>query len=89
MTGNSEYYRGTNEFESSYSVAVAFMSPASQNNLVYVPCTFGDPIGLTKAGSISNSVDADTGAPLGNGVISENDTNTIMDVSKMVASAMV
>lgn len=89
MTGNSEYSRGTNEFDTSYSVAVAFMSPSSQNNLVYVPCTFGDPIGLTKAGCISNSVDKDTGAPLGNGVISENDTNTVMDVSKMVAAAMV
>jgi hypothetical protein len=68
------------------------MTPSDVNSLVYVPCTFDGFINnIQKAGSISNSVDdKKEGAPVAtNGTTSENNNSTIVDVSKMVASAMV
>jgi hypothetical protein len=67
------------------------MTPSNENSLVYIPCKFnGFTNGITKVGSVSKSVDKNTGAPkTSNGVIAENDDQTTFEVSKMVASAMV
>jgi hypothetical protein len=89
MTGNNEYYRNESEFATSYSVLIAFMTSESEDNLVYVPCKYESPIVFSKAGSISSYVDSDTGAPLGDGILSENNNDTLLTISKMVASAMV
>lgn len=67
------------------------MTPANENNLVYIPCIFDGFINnITKTGSISNTVDKNTGAPTSpNGIVAENNNLTLVDVSKMVASAMI
>jgi len=66
------------------------MTPSNVNSLVYVPCTFdGFSNKILKIGSISNSVDKKTGAITNsNGIVEENSNETITDVSKMIASAM-
>jgi hypothetical protein len=89
--GGEKYFNECSEFETQYSVWIAFMTPSNVNSLVYVPCTFdGLSDKILKLGSISNSVDKKTGAITNsNGIVSENDNTTITDVSKMVASAMV
>ena len=89
--GGKKYFNECSEFETQYSVWIAFMTPSNVNSLVYVPCTFdGHFDKILKIGSISNSVDKKTGAITNsNGIVSENDNTTITDVSKMVASAMV
>ena len=89
--GGEKYFVENTEFQTQYSVWIAFTTPSDVGSLVYVPCTFdGFTNGITKVGSISNCVDKRSGAPTNsNGVVSENDNLTISEVSKMVASAMV
>jgi hypothetical protein len=65
------------------------MTPADVNSLVYVPCTFDIFTNkLQKIGSISKCVDSKSGAVIGNDGVKENDDATIVDVAKMVGSAM-
>lgn len=89
--GGEKYFVENTEFQTQYSVWIAFTTPSDVGSLVYVPCTFdGFTNGITKVGSISNCIDKRSGAPTNsNGVVSENDNLTISEVSKMVASAMV
>ena len=89
--GGEKYFVKNTEFQTQYSVWIAFTTPSDVGSLVYVPCTFdGFTNGITKVGSISNCIDKRSGAPTNsNGVVSENDNLTISEVSKMVASAMV
>lgn len=89
--GGEKYFVENTEFQTQYSVWIAFTTPSDVGSLVYVPCTFdGFTNGITKVGSISNCIDKRSGAPTDpNGVVSENDNLTISEVSKMVASAMV
>lgn len=89
--GGEKYFVENEEFQTQYSVWIAFTTPSDVGSLVYVPCTFdGFTNGITKVGSISKCVDKNSGAPTNsNGVVSENDDLTISEVSKMVASAMV
>lgn len=85
------WFASQDEFNTFYSVWIAFMSPSNNNTLIYTPCKFKGLSGdVIKAGSISNCVDKKTGAPTDkNGIVSENNEQTVIDVSKMVASAMV
>ena len=91
IKGNGEFFTKHTEFDTHYSVWIAFMTPGNENSLVYIPCTFDGFINnITKTGSISNSVHKNTGAPTAeNGIVSENNATTLVDVSKMVASAMI
>jgi hypothetical protein len=89
--GGEKYFNECSEFETQYSVWIAFMTPSNVSSLVYVPCTFdGHFDKILKLGSISNSIDKKIGSIINSdGIVSENDNTTIIDVSKMVASAMV
>lgn len=89
--GGEKYFVENTEFQTQYSVWIAFTTPSDVGSLVYVPCTFdGFVNGITKVGSISKCIDKKSGAPTDpNGVVSENNDLTISEVSKMVASAMV
>lgn len=86
-----KYFVENTEFDTHYSVWIAFMTPSNENSLVYIPCKFnGFTNNITKVGSVSKCVDKNTGAPTtSDGVVAENDDQTLFDVSKMVASAMV
>lgn len=89
--GGEKYFIENEEFQTQYSVWIAFTTPSDVGSLVYVPCTFdGFVNGITKVGSISNCIDEKSGAPTDpNGIVKENNDLTISEVSKMVASAMV
>ena len=90
LAGEDAYYICPEEFETAYTICIAFLSPKNNNTLIYVPCKFESPIGFTKAGNVSNSVDKSTGAPTNsNGVVVENDTNVSNSVTKMLSSAMI
>ena len=92
FTPNGEkYFSENSEFDTQYSVWIAFMTPSDVNSLVYVPCTFdGFSNKILKLGSISESIDEYTGAIVNSdGIVDENNSLTVADVSKMVASAMV
>ena len=89
--GGEKYFVENSEFDTQYSVWIAFMTPTDVNSLVYVPCTFnGFSNNILKIGNIKNSINKDTGAPIkSTGIVSENNEKLISEVSKMVASAMV
>lgn len=89
--GGEKYTFEQNEFDTAYSVWIAFMTPTDVDSLVYVPCTFDAFTNkLQKIGSISNSIDKRSGAvSTESGIVEENDhAETVMDISKMVGCAM-
>lgn len=89
--GGTKYFVEQGEFGTAYSVWIAFMTPSDINSLVYVPCTFdGFVNNIQKTGSISKCIHEKSGAPnTSDKTTTENNAQTIIDVSKMVASAMV
>ena len=90
LAGKDTYYICPEEFDTAYTICIAFLSPKNNNTLIYVPCKFESPIGFTKAGSISNCVDKKTGAPINSdGIIVENNKNVSDAVTKMLSSAMI
>lgn len=90
LAGKDTYYICPEEFDTAYTICIAFLSPKNNNTLIYVPCKFDAPIGFTKAGSISNCVDSSTGAPTReDGIVIENNNSVSDAVVKMLSSAMI
>jgi hypothetical protein len=87
--GDESYFIEQSEFDTQYSVWIAFMTPSDKNSLVYIPCTFdGFVYNTIKVGSISDCVDSNNGEPLSDSdEVVENNINTVTDVIKMVSSA--